>query len=89
MARVKSACPITTRTAPRLDTMSTNPTDTAELCSGCVYYPPNLPPQAYSAEDWAMLQRLSCAFEHTPGSADCLLVRKTSCSLLDLMNMNK
>jgi hypothetical protein len=54
-----------------------------------VYYPPNLPPQAYSAEDWAMLQRLSCAFEHTPGSADCLVVRKTSCSLLDLMNMKK
>ncbi len=55
-----------------------------EHCSGCVYYPPNLPPQAYSEADWAMLQARSCAFEHRPGSADCLASRKTSCSLVDL-----
>lgn len=55
-----------------------------DYCSGCVYYPPNLPPQAYSEADWVMLQARSCAFEHSPGSADCLATRKTSCSLVDL-----
>jgi hypothetical protein len=53
-------------------------------CGACVYYPPNLPASAYSAADYAMLQTLPCAFEFTPGDADCRQVRKTSCSLLDL-----
>lgn len=53
-------------------------------CAGCVYHPPNLPPDAYPPEDWAMLQTRICAFEHTPGSPDCLETRKTHCSLVDL-----
>ena len=53
-------------------------------CAGCVYHPPNLPPDAYPPEDWAMLQTRICAFEHTPGSPDCLETRKTHCSLDDL-----
>jgi hypothetical protein len=53
-------------------------------CAACVYHPPNLPPQAYSGDDWAMLQARTCAFEHAPGSDDCLASRKTSCSLVDL-----
>lgn len=55
-----------------------------DYCPGCVYYPPNLPPQAYSEADWAMLQTRRCAFEHAPGTDDCLASRKTSCSLVDL-----
>jgi hypothetical protein len=53
-------------------------------CFGCVYYPPNLPPHAYSETDWAMLQARACSFEYTPGTDDCLASRKTSCSLVDL-----
>jgi len=49
-----------------------------------VYYPPNLPRHAYAQEDWDMLQARQCSFEHTPGAAECLVTRKTSCSLLDL-----
>jgi len=55
-----------------------------ELCFGCVYYPPNLPPTAYSAEDWTLLQVLACSHEHEPGSEACLVTRKTSCSIVDL-----
>lgn len=55
-----------------------------ELCSGCVYCPPNLPRSAYSEADWAMLQARTCSFEHTQGTDDCLASRKTSCSLVDL-----
>lgn len=55
-----------------------------ELCFGCVYYPPNLPPNAYTPEDWEMLQARPCSFEHKPGDTDCLATRKTSCSLVDL-----
>lgn len=55
-----------------------------ELCFGCVYYPPNLPRQAYALEDWEMLQARQCSFECLPGEADCLATRKTSCSLVDL-----
>lgn len=65
--------------------MSENALQTiGELCFGCVYHPPNLPVHAYSATDWAMLQARACAFEHTPGTEDCLASRKTSCSLVDL-----
>lgn len=53
-------------------------------CLGCVFYPPNLPRDAYAEADWAMLEALSCALEHSPGDADCLGSRKTSCSLVDL-----
>jgi len=58
-----------------------------DLCAGCVYYPPNLPRQAYADDDWTMLQARTCAFEHEPGSPDCLASRKTSCSLVDLRAM--
>jgi hypothetical protein len=53
-------------------------------CFGCVFYPPNLPSYAYSEADWSMLQSRACAFEHAPGTADCLASRKTSCSLVDI-----
>ena len=53
-------------------------------CTGCVYHPPNLPPDAYPPQDWALLQTRICAFEHLPGTPDCLDTRKTSCSLVDL-----
>ena len=55
-----------------------------DLCFGCVYFPPNLPSNAYAPEDWEMLQARQCSFEHQPGDADCLAARKTSCSLVDL-----
>ena len=62
---------------------------TEEPCFGCVYYPPNLPQQAYSQTDWTMLQARACAFEYTPGTDDCLASRKTSCSLVDLAATQK
>lgn len=58
--------------------------DSQELCYGCVYYPPNLPPRAYSPEDWELLQARQCSFEYTPGDSECQSMRKTSCSLVDL-----
>jgi hypothetical protein len=60
-----------------------------ELCAGCVYYPPNLPRQAYVEDDWAMLQSLHCSFTHVPGSDDCAGSRKTSCSLVDMARIKK
>lgn len=53
-------------------------------CFGCVYFPPNLPRQMYAEEDWDMLQKRSCSFEHHPGDEACRASRKTSCSLVDL-----
>lgn len=61
----------------------------AEHCFGCVYYPPNLPPHAYSEDDWAMLQLRSCSLEHAPGTPDCLASRKTSCGVVDLEAMQR
>ena len=58
-------------------------TDT-EHCVACVFYPPNLPPAAYPAEDYAMLIRKSCSFDFQPSDRNCIQTRKTSCSLLDL-----
>ncbi|WP_018077655.1 hypothetical protein [Thiobacillus denitrificans] len=69
--------------------MNENRTEPAELCSGCVYFPPNLPPQAYAQDDWAMLQARSCSFEHHPGDDACLTTRKTSCSVVDLAIMKR
>lgn len=60
-----------------------------ELCWGCVYYPPNLPRDAYADADWAMLQSRHCSFEHTPGSVECLASRKTSCSLVDVERLRQ
>lgn len=53
-------------------------------CLSCVYYPPNLPPAAYSKDDFALLQAKSCSFDYYPHDSDCLLTRKTSCSLVNL-----
>lgn len=60
---------------------------TKELCNMCVYFPPNLPEDKYPREDWLELQQKSCSFDYVPGDADCLLNRKTSCSLLDLESL--
>lgn len=58
-----------------------------ERCAGCVYYPPNLPSNCYSAGDWQILQALDCAHEHLPGSQSCLAMRKTHCELVDLRRL--
>ena len=56
----------------------------SEHCFGCVYYPPNLPPNAYAPDDYNMLQKKSCSFDFLPGDEPCMETRKTSCSLVDL-----
>lgn len=61
----------------------------ADLCFGCVYYPPNLPPAAYAEEDYRMLQAKSCCFDRQPGDSACRDTRKTSCSLLDLNHLQQ
>jgi len=58
-----------------------------EHCLGCVYYPPNLPPAAYPAEDYRMLQEKACSFDFTPQDKECAETRKTSCSLVDLARL--
>lgn len=83
-ARTGNSLPKTERTGGYCASTSTNMADENELCGGCLYYPPNLPKNAYSVEDWAMLQARHCSFLHVPGSAECLDIRKTSCSLADL-----
>ncbi len=55
-----------------------------EHCVGCVYFPPNLPQNAYPAEDFSMLQQKSCSFDFQPLDTNCAVTRKTSCSLVDL-----
>ncbi len=55
-----------------------------EYCLGCVYFPPNLPRQAYALEDWRILQARRCSFEYTPEDTECLATRKTSCGLVEL-----
>ena len=61
--------------------------DVEECCAGCVYYPPNLPSQAYSKEDWLMLNEKTCSFDYYPNDGDCQQTRKTSCSIVDINNM--
>ncbi len=60
-----------------------------EHCFGCVYYPPNLPADAYPAEDYRMLQGKSCSFDFNPEDENCRATRKTSCSLVDLENLKR
>lgn len=60
-----------------------------ESCCNCVYYPPNLPPGAYPAQDYSMLQQKSCSFDFLPGDPDCATTRKTSCSLVDLEHLRR
>ena len=64
--------------------MSAKTAEPEGLCFGCVYYPPNLPRQAYAAADWEMLQARQCSFDYAPDSGECQATRKTSCSLVDL-----
>jgi hypothetical protein len=68
--------------------MSEKTAEPHEICFGCVYFPPNLPRQRYADDDWDMLQRRSCSFEHHPGDGGCQASRKTSCSLVDLSAFN-
>jgi len=56
-------------------------------CLGCVYYPPNLPPTAYPAEEYKILQEKSCSFDFMPLDRSCKETRKTSCSLVDLKHL--
>jgi len=58
-----------------------------EHCLGCVYYPPNLPAAAYSEADYNELQQKSCSYDYQPGDQHCLQTRKTSCSIVDLQQM--
>ncbi|MBU2750113.1 hypothetical protein HER14_03955 [Acidithiobacillus thiooxidans] len=66
--------------------MSNESNKAKKFCNMCVYFPPNLPEDKYPQEDWLDLQQKSCSFDYAPGDADCLLNRKTSCSLMDLEN---
>lgn len=49
-----------------------------------MYHPPNLPQPYYSPEDWQVLQKVSCAYEYSPGSGACQNTRKSHCDLVDL-----
>lgn len=60
-----------------------------EHCAGCVYYPLNLPANAYSQEDYRMLQQKNCSFDFQAGDDNCNRTRKTSCSLVDLENLGQ
>lgn len=66
---------------------TTNPDN--DHCLGCVYYPPNLPPSAYAEEDYRMLQAKDCSFDHQPGDEGCRITRKTSCSMVDLEQLQQ
>ena len=66
-----------------------NTENTQEHCISCVYYPPNLPEEAYSEQDYRMLKQKSCSFDHLPGDTNCRATRKTSCSLIDLENLKQ
>jgi hypothetical protein len=69
--------------------MDTSVKDVDEYCLGCVFYPPNLPESAYSAEDYALLQQKTCAYDFMPADGHCMLTRKTSCSVVDMASLNK
>ena len=62
--------------------MSARIAEAPELCVVCVYFPPNLPIQAYSREDWDLLQSRPCSFEHEPGDVACLTTRSTYCAVV-------
>lgn len=64
--------------------MSARNAEASALCLSCVYYPPNLPRQAYDPNDWEFLQARQCSFDYPPGGTTCQQTRKTSCSLIDL-----
>lgn len=64
--------------------MSEKTAEPNEYCLGCVYFPPNLPRQAYALEDWETLQARQCSFDFLPEDVECQATRKTSCSLVDL-----
>lgn len=56
----------------------------SQHCLGCVYYPPNLPADAYPQDDYAILQTKNCSFDYLPYDELCMTNRKTSCSLVKL-----
>jgi len=60
-----------------------------EHCLGCIYYPLNLPANAYPEEDYRMLQKKNCSFDFQPKDDNCNTTRKTSCSLVDLDNLKQ
>lgn len=60
-----------------------------EHCMSCVYYPRNLPASAYTEEDFHMLQAKSCSFDYQPEDGNCRVARKTSCSLVDLEQLQQ
>lgn len=60
-----------------------------EHCEGCVYYPPNLPANAYPEADYRILQEKTCSFDFQPLDGNCQVTRKTSCSLVDLENLKQ
>ena len=68
--------------------MINEPENINELCAGCVYFPQNLPEQAYPADDWKLLQQKSCSFDYAPDDSDCRLSRKTSCSIVDMKKLS-
>jgi hypothetical protein len=60
-----------------------------EHCEVCVYYPPNLPVNAYSKDDYRMLQEKKCSFDFQPHAEHCQATRKTSCLLVDLESLKQ
>ena len=62
--------------------------DKEALCSGCVYFPGNLPAHAYAKEDYDLLQSKACSYDLIPGGPVCQQTRKTSCSIVDLTQAN-
>ena len=58
-------------------------------CAGCVYFPPNLPLNAYPAEDYRMLQTKDCSFDFIPMDDNRNATRKTRCSLVDLEHLRQ
>jgi len=55
-----------------------------EQCSGCVYYPPNLPKDQYSEEDWELVRNKNCSYDASPGDSMCNSMRRNSCRLVSL-----
>ena len=56
-----------------------------EHCMSCVYYTRNLPASAYTEE----VQTKSCSFDYQPQDGNCRVARKTSCSLVDLEQLQQ
>jgi hypothetical protein len=55
-----------------------------KLCGSCVFFPPNLPEQAYSEEEYRMLMSKACSFDATSGDENCNAMRRGCCGLVSL-----